>query len=48
VRFDLDGNPVEVMDHAYRPEKNKVTITVSGKTIPAETFGKIIGTMPRS
>ena len=48
VRFDVDGNPVEVLDHAYRPEKNEVMITVGGKTIPAETFGKIIGTIPRS
>ena len=25
MRFDLDGNPVEIMDHAYRPEKNKLS-----------------------
>ena len=48
VRFDVDGNPVEVLDQAYRPEKNEVMIIVGGKAIPAETFGKIIGTIPRS
>jgi hypothetical protein len=47
-RFDVDGNPLEVMEHAYRPEKDAVTITMGGKTVPAETFGKIIGTIPRS
>ncbi len=48
VRFDVDGKQVEVMDHAYRPDRDGVTITIGGKTIPAETFGKIIGTIPRS
>ena len=44
IRFDLDGNPVEVLNHAYRP--GEVPLTVGGKTIPAEKLFKIVGAMP--
>ncbi len=36
IRFDLDGNPVKVLNRAYRP--GEVTLTVGRKTIPAERF----------
>ena len=48
VRFDINGIPVEVLDHAHRTEKYKVSIAIGGKTIPAEIFGKIAGTIPPS
>ena len=42
IHFDLNGNPVEVLGHAYRP--GEVTLTVGGKTIPAEKLFKIVCT----
>ena len=45
IRFDLEGNPVEVLNHAYRP--GEVTLTVGGKTIPAERFFEIVGETPK-
>ena len=45
VRFAVNGNPVEVLAHAYRP--NEVTLTIGKKTIPAEKLFKIVGAMPR-
>jgi len=36
VRFDINGIPVEVLDHAYRPAE--VTLQIGGKEIPAESL----------
>ena len=44
IRFDLDGNPVEALSHAYRP--GEVTLTLGRKTIPAEKLFKILGATP--
>ena len=44
IHFDLDGDPVEVLNHAYRP--GEATLTIGRKTIPAERFFTIVGTMP--
>ena len=46
IHFDLDGNPVEVLNHAYRPDE--VTLTIGGKTIPAEKLFKIAGETPKT
>jgi len=43
VRFDLNGNPVEEFNRAYRPAE--VSLTIGKKTVPAETVAKIIGTL---
>ena len=45
IRFDLDGNPVEVLAHAYRP--GEVTLTIGRKTFPAEKLFKIVGATPK-
>ena len=44
IRFDLDGNRVEVLDRAYRPEQ--VIFTIGNKTMPAQNFFKILGAKP--
>ena len=44
IRFDLDGNPVEALSHAYRP--GEVTLTIGRTTIPAEKLFKILGATP--
>ena len=41
IRFDLDGNAVEVLNRAYCP--GEVTLTIGTKTIPAEGFFEIVG-----
>ncbi len=41
IHFDLDGNPVEVLNHAYQP--GEVTLTIGRKTIPAEKLFTIVG-----
>lgn len=46
VRFDLSCAPVEELDHAFRP--GEVTLTLGGKTFPAQNFFKILGATPRS
>jgi hypothetical protein len=43
VRFDLSGDPVEALDHAYLP--GDVTILIGGKEIPGEVFARITGLM---
>ena len=44
IRFDLDGNPVEVLDRAYRPEE--VIFAIGNKAMPAQNFFKILGATP--
>jgi hypothetical protein len=41
VKFDLNGDPVEMFDRAYTP--GKVTILMGGKTISAEVLAKLFG-----
>ena len=41
VRFDIDGNPVEHFDGAYRP--GEVELLLRGRKIPTETFAKVMG-----
>jgi hypothetical protein len=41
VRFDLDGDPVEMFDRAYTP--GQVSILMSGRAIPTGTFARIVG-----
>jgi len=41
VRFDLQGNPVEVFPRAYCP--GQVTLTLGGRKISAEKFANIVG-----
>ena len=41
VRFDIDGNPVEEFDRAYRP--GEVELLLRGRTVPTETFAKVMG-----
>jgi hypothetical protein len=45
-RFDVKGNPVERLNHAYRPEK--VTLTIGRQSIPAETVFKTGSAPPTS
>ena len=42
VRFDLDGNPVEYFDRAYRPA-GQFVLMIGGRKVPAETFAKLLG-----
>jgi hypothetical protein len=44
VRFDLEGQPVETLAHAYRP--GEVTVSLGRRPVSAEAFGKAIGTWP--
>jgi hypothetical protein len=44
VRFDLKGRPVEAFEHAYSP--GQVSISIGGKEISAEVFGRITGLVP--
>ncbi len=47
VRFNLEGRPVEAREHAYLPGGGDVMVTIGGKTIPAKTLGKIMGSYAR-
>jgi hypothetical protein len=44
VRFDCEGRPVETLARAYRP--GEVTVTLAGRPVSAEAFGKALGTWP--
>jgi hypothetical protein len=46
VRFDTSGNPVEAFDRAYQP--GLVSISIGGKEISGEVFGKITGLVPEA
>ena len=41
VRFDLDGNPVEVLDQSYRV--GRATVTIGGKTVTPELANALLG-----
>jgi|HubBroStandDraft_6_1064221.scaffolds.fasta_scaffold318376_2 hypothetical protein len=41
VRFDLNGNPVEVFDRAYTP--GQVSIKIGRRKVPAEVLSRMLG-----
>ena len=41
VRFDIDGNPVEEFERAYRP--GEVELFLRGRKVPAESLAKVMG-----
>jgi hypothetical protein len=45
VRFDLESNPVETFTRAYRPME--VTVSLGRREVSAESFGRVLGTIPR-
>jgi hypothetical protein len=44
VRFDLNGDPVEVLDRAYTP--GQVSILRGGRKVPAEVLSRMMGHVP--
>ena len=42
LRFDLDGNPVEYLDRAYRLTA-QFELMIGGREVPAQTFAKHLG-----
>ncbi len=46
VRFDLNGNPVEVLDQAYRPRT--VTLLIVRKKISAESLFKFVAAIRKA
>jgi hypothetical protein len=44
VRFDLEGNPIEVLPRAYSPEPFELQIRT--RKISSEIWGRIIGAVP--
>jgi hypothetical protein len=45
VRFDLDGNPVEVIPRAYSP--GEVALQIGSSKISSERWGQILGFIPK-
>jgi hypothetical protein len=42
LRFDLDGNPIEYFDRAYRLTA-QFELMIGGREVPAQTFAKLLG-----
>jgi hypothetical protein len=42
VRFDLNGQPIAILDEAVRPG-TAVLLRLDGRPIPAEALGLIVG-----